>query len=65
MEGNNPGSIRSLLGGVDGCSMEVLHKNPGRVESALNVKASNILLNFRLGLKLNDITIFAARYFFG
>ena len=60
--GDSPGTIGSLSWRVEG--FEILHETSRRVEGAFDGKASDIMLNFCLGVEVGDLGVFAVRIFF-
>lgn len=59
------GAIGSLSWSQEGLRLEIRHKISRRVEGALDVKASNVLLSFCLGVEGGDLGVLAVRDLYG
>ena len=58
--GHDPGAIGSPSWSQEGLGLEILHEIPRGVKCALHVKASNVLLDFCLGVEGGDLGVVAA-----
>ena len=61
MASHDPCGTGSLLWSQEGLGLEILYEMFWGVECTLDVKASNVLLNFRLGVEGCDLGLLTAR----